>query len=101
MPGVLHVRLDGDVEARRQAAVARDNLDYKSASEKQHATDQARRSYVTHFYPRSGAWEDPRHYHLVLDSTAISIDTCVELITRAAKDLFSRSTAKMTSRGRA
>ena len=100
-PGVLHVRLDGDVEARCQAAMVRDNLDHKSAAQKQHATDQARRSYVTHFYPRAGAWEDARHYHLVLDSTAISIDTCVDLITRAAKDLFSRSAAKQTSRGRA
>jgi cytidylate kinase len=100
-PDVLHVRLDGEVEARRRAAMARDNLDHKSAGEKQHATDQARRSYVTHFYPRSGAWEDPRHYHLVLDSTAISTDTCVELITRAAKDVFSKSVSKQTSRGRA
>jgi len=71
--------------------MVRDGLDYKSAAKKQQATDQARRSYITHFYPRAGAWEDPRHYHLVLDSTAISIDTCIEIITRAAKDVFARS----------
>jgi hypothetical protein len=30
---------------------------------------------------------------MVLDSTAISIDTCVEVITRAARDMFERSAA--------
>ena len=97
---VLHVRLDGDVEARRRAAMVRDGLDYRSAARKQQATDQARRSYVTHFYPRAGAWEDPRHYHLVLDSTAISIDTCVEIITRAAKDIFAKSAAAHSATGK-
>lgn len=85
-PHVLHVRLDGDVEARRRAAMAHEGLDYKTAARKQQETDQARRAYIAHFYPRSGAWEDARHYHLVLDSTAISIDVCVEIITRAAQD---------------
>ena len=87
-PHVLHVRLDGDVEARRRAAMAHEGLDYKTATRKQQQTDQARRAYIAHFYPRSGAWEDARHYHLVLDSTAISIDACVEIITRAAQDLL-------------
>ena len=87
-PHVLHVRLDGDVEARRRAAMAHEGLDYKTAARKQQETDQARRAYIAHFYPRSGAWEDARHYHLVLDSTAISIDVCVEIITRAAQDLL-------------
>jgi len=85
-PHVLHVRLDGDVEARRRAAMAHEGLDYKTAARKQQETDQARRAYIAHFYPRSGAWEDASHYHLVLDSTAISIDVCVEIITRAAQD---------------
>jgi cytidylate kinase len=92
-PGVLHVRLQGDVEARRRSAMARYGIDYATATRKQHRTDQARRAYVSHFYPRAGAWEDPRHYHLVIDSTAISIETCVDIVTRAARDLFARSTA--------
>jgi hypothetical protein len=90
-PDVIHIRLDGDVESRRHAAMEREGLDYKTAARQQEAADHARRSYIAHFYPRAGAWEDPRHYHLVLDSTAISIETCVEIITRAARDVFSRS----------
>jgi cytidylate kinase len=37
---------------------------------------------VQHFY-RCDA-RDPAHYHLVIDSTAIPLDDCVELIVVAA-----------------
>jgi cytidylate kinase len=98
-PDVLHVRLDGNVQARRRAAMAREGLDYENAAKTQQRTDQARRAYISHYYPRAGAWDDPRHYHLVLDSTAISLDTCIEIIVRAAKDRFAQSEAAPTSRG--
>jgi cytidylate kinase len=87
-PHVFHVRLDGEVEARRRSAMARLGLDYSSAARVQQETDRARKAYVQHFYPRAGAWEDPRHYHLVIDSTAISFDVCIDVIVQAAKDLF-------------
>lgn len=89
-PGVLHVRLDGEVEARRHAAMAHSNVDYPTACRLQQQTDRARKAYIEHFYPRAGAWEDARNYHLVLDSTAISLDVCAEVIVRAAKDMFGR-----------
>ena len=73
--------------------MAHEGLDYKSAARTQEQTDHARRAYIALFYPRAGAWEEARHYHMVLDSTAISIHTCVELITRAARDMFERSAA--------
>ncbi len=97
-PDVLHVRLDGDVESRRRAAMAHLRLDYASAARQQQRTDQARRAYVGHFYPRAGALEDPRQYHLVLDSTAISIDACIEIIARAAEDRFAKSGVVPTAR---
>jgi cytidylate kinase len=46
-------------------------------------TDRARLDYVRHFYrcdPRK-----PDHYHLVIDSTAISLDACADLIALAAE----------------
>jgi len=98
-PDVFHVRLDGEVEARRHAAMSHEGLDYKTAARQQVESDQARRAYVSHFYPRAGAWEDPRHYHMLLDSTEISLDTCVELITRAAEDVFAKSAAPLTTTG--
>jgi cytidylate kinase-like protein len=90
--GVLHVRLDGDVEARRRAAAARYGIDMAAATRAQRQTDRARLAYVRHFYPRAGAWNDPRHYHVMLDSTLISHNACIEIIVRAAQDLFSGRT---------
>lgn len=90
-PGVLHVRLDGDVEARRHAAMAHGKIDYATAARTQQQADRARKAYIQHFYPRAGTWEDARNYHLVLDSTVISLDVCTEVIVRAAKDLFGKS----------
>ncbi|HUE68914.1 MAG TPA: cytidylate kinase-like family protein [Candidatus Acidoferrum sp.] len=87
--GVLHVRLDGEVEARRRAAAARHGIDMAAATRAQEQNDRARRAYVEHFYPRAGAWNDPRHYHVMLDSTAISHEACIEIIVTAAQDLFS------------
>lgn len=90
-PDVLHVRLDGGVEARRHAAMEHEHLDYSNAAKHQQEIDQARRAYVAHFYPRAGAWDDPRHYHMILDTTAISVEASVEIITVAARDVFARS----------
>jgi Cytidylate kinase-like family len=90
VPGVLHVRLDGGVEARCHAAAARYGIDTAEAARVQQQTDRARLAYVQHFYPRAGAWDDPRHYHVVLDGTALSHDVCIEIIVRAAQDFFSR-----------
>jgi len=96
---VFHVRLDGDVEARRRAAMEFEHIDYKAAAKMQQDADQARRAYIAHFYPRCGNWDDPRHYHMVLDSTAISHGACVDLIVRGAQDLFSRlESGKRTAR---
>ena len=60
-----------------------------AAARLQRRTDRARLAYVEHFYPRAGALDDPRHYHVVLDSTVLSHEACIEIIVRAARDLFS------------
>ena len=95
-PQTLHVRLDGPVEARRRQAMAHLGIDADTAARQQVATDRARAAYVRHFYREYGRWEDPSHYHMVLDSTALSLDTCVKLIVNAARahcGLGARSTS--------
>ena len=89
-PHVVHVRLDGEVEARRRAAMVHQGVDYATAAQMQQKNDRARRAYISAFYPRAGAWDDPRNYHVVLDSTKISLDVCVDIIERAARDVFQR-----------
>jgi cytidylate kinase len=84
-PGALHVRLDGPEEARVFQGMRVEDVDEEEARRRQRTSDRARIDYVKHFYrtdPR-----DPRHYHLVLNSTAVPLATCVELIVAAARAL--------------
>jgi cytidylate kinase len=82
-PGALHVRLDGPVDARMKQGMALEGVDRETAERHIDETDKARRAYVSHFYRC-----DPREaslYHLVIDSTAIPLDTCAEVIVAAAQ----------------
>jgi cytidylate kinase len=79
----LHVRLDGPLDARVQRAVGMEGIDEDQARKLASETDRAREGYVKHFYKCDA--RDARHYHLVLDSTALDLDTCVELIVAAAR----------------
>jgi len=58
-------------------------VDEDEARRRQRSSDRARIDYVKHFY-RADA-RDPRHYHMVLDSTAVAMPTCVDLIVTAAR----------------
>ena len=79
----LHVRLDGPVERRIARATAFEGVDEAIARKHLAETDRAREAYVKHFYKADP--RDPCHYHLVIDSTRLEIDTCVELIVCAAR----------------
>jgi cytidylate kinase len=82
-PGALHVRLTGPHDARVEQGMRLEGVDRATAEQHLEETDRARHAYVHHFY-RVDA-RDPEHYHLLIDSTAIALDTCVDLIVRAAR----------------
>ena len=82
-PGALHVRLTGPEPARVEQGMRLEGVDRATAERHLDETDHARRAYVQHFY-RCDA-RDPAHYHLLIDSTAIALETCVELIVLAAR----------------
>ncbi|HYH24135.1 MAG TPA: cytidylate kinase-like family protein [Blastococcus sp.] len=84
-PDVLHVRLDGPPERRLAAAVARTGRPREELAREMESTDRGREAYVRHFYRRDPA--DAALYHLVMDSTALPHETCVELIVVAARGL--------------
>jgi cytidylate kinase len=82
-PRVLHVRLDGPREARIKQGARIQSVDLETAEATLNETDRARDTYARHFYG-----SDPCHatlYHVALDSTAIPLDECVEIIARAAR----------------
>ena len=83
-PDALHVRLDGPVERRLAAAVARSGRPEEDVRADLEANDRTREAYVRHFYRCNPA--SARHYHLVIDSTAVSLDTVADLVVLAARD---------------
>ena len=83
VPWALHVHLGGPREARVAQRMALEGIDRATAEARQEAEDRARMSYVSRVYGVDGA--DPALYHLMLDSTALDVDTCVELIVTAAR----------------
>ena len=81
-PGALHVRLDGPADRRIGQAMVVHGVDRPTAERELKIADRARETYVERWY--SVDPHDPRNYDLVIDSTRINVDTCVELIVLAA-----------------
>ena len=80
-PRALHVLLDGPAPARVIQAMAIEGIDRDAAARRLERTDRARLAYHQTLYcvdPRS-----PALYHLIIDSTAIPLDTVVDLIAAA------------------
>jgi hypothetical protein len=82
---VLRVRLDGPLEARIARVVA-GGTDEAAARRSQKDVDGAREQYARYFYRVSLA--DSALYHLIIDSSALSVECCVDLICRASEGLF-------------
>jgi cytidylate kinase len=81
VPGVLHVLLDGPRQARIAQGAEYEKVDLPTATRRQQAHDASRKRIAESYY---GA--DPtnlRYYNLVLDTTALGFDDCVELILGA------------------
>ena len=82
-PGVLHVLLGGPREARIRQGMEIEGIDQKTAGRRQQANDRARIEYVRRSYGVDPL--DPDLYHLVLDSPALGLDTCVDLVVAASE----------------
>jgi cytidylate kinase len=89
-PGVFHARLDGPPERRVRQSMTLAGLDVTEARRRQHETDRARAAYLRRFYDTDG--NDPRLYHLVIDSTALALPTCADLIVTAATRFWAAAT---------
>jgi cytidylate kinase len=79
----FHVRLDGPADRRVSRGAEIEGISLAEARVRLRAADKARTAYVRRLYRTDPA--DPSLYHLVIDSTAISVDTVIELILVAAR----------------
>ena len=82
VPGALHVRLDGPQQARALQAMRTEGLDEQTAERKRRANDRARFAYGRDLFGVDPTDRD--FYHLQIDTTALDIATCVELIITAS-----------------
>jgi cytidylate kinase len=79
----FHVRLDGPAERRVVQGAAIEGISEEQARKRLRAADKARTAYVRRLYRCDPA--DASLYHLVIDSTAMPLDTVIELIITAAR----------------
>jgi len=63
-------------------------IDRETAERAMHRLDRTHATYLREFY--GADIDDPSLYHLVLDSTALDGEACVDLIARAAQALAER-----------
>ena len=79
----FHVRLDGPPDRRIIQGATVEGISQEQASAHMQAADRARTAYVRRLYGVDPA--DASLYHMVIDSTAIPLDTVIELILTAAR----------------
>jgi cytidylate kinase len=81
----FHVRLDGPPDQRVMQGAAIEAVSPDEARRRMTVADRARDAYVRRLYRANPA--DIKHYHLVIDSTAIPLDAVTEMIVQAVASL--------------
>lgn len=79
----LHVLLDGPADARVEQAMEIEAIDRRTAERRLSRQDRFRRAYLEGLYGVDV--REPGVFHLQLDSTAIPLADCVDLIADAAR----------------
>ncbi len=82
---VLRVRLDGPRERRTAQAMALGGLDREAAESALQRFDRTHAEYARRFY--GADIRDPALYHVLIDSTAVELSACVEILALAARSL--------------
>ena len=88
LPDAFHVRLRGPVERRLLQAMRIEGIDREEAERRQQDTDRVRGQYLKRMHGRDV--KDLSLFHLVLDSTALSVDDSVQLLATAATSFWAQ-----------
>jgi cytidylate kinase len=84
-PTALHVHLYAPMEARVQRLMEHSQVSELDAKRRISASDERKRWYVRQAH-RNANWKDIRHYHLAIDTSAISPEIAAEIIIEASRD---------------
>jgi cytidylate kinase len=93
----FHVRLDGPPERRVVLGATIEAISEEQARTRLAAADRARIAYVRRLYRTDPA--DPSLYHLVIDSTAMPLETVIELVLLGARAHSTKSQAQHAAPG--
>lgn len=96
VPGALHVHLGGDRKARVARVMADKGVDRETAAHLLKVNDRARREYVRSAYGVDG--DDPALYHLMVDTLALGVDVCVDLVVAASASRVGRAHGDSTNK---
>lgn len=92
-PQVLRVRLDGPEEERLEQAMRIEGIDRDTAAERMRQNDRARDAYLRHFYGADS--RDTSFFDLILNSPGLGLETCIDLIARAARSRAAASVSPL------
>jgi cytidylate kinase len=88
-PMSFNVRLAGPADRCLAQGMSIEGVSEAAAREHQERADRAWSRFVTRLFDRDPA--DPRLYHLMVDTTVIPVERCVELIAVAASAFWERA----------
>src|SRR5436305_3862893 len=89
----FHVRLDGPVERRARLGAIWEGIDSDAAIDRLEQTDAARARYTQRLFNRDPS--DPSLYHLVVDATVLTVESCVEVLAVAAQDYWAYDDSRL------
>ncbi len=88
-PTSFHVRLQGPADKCILQGMSIEDVSHAVARGHQADTDRSWVRFVTRLFDRDPA--DAKLYHLVIDSTAVPIEACIDLISGAATAFWHRA----------
>lgn len=89
VPEAFHVRLRGPAEARVRQATQIQDIDLEEAERRRDHTDRVRSQYLRRLYGKD--WSDASLYHMVIDTTSMSLDDAAHLVTEAATAFWAKA----------
>jgi hypothetical protein len=91
-PMSFNVRLSGPADRCLAQGMSLEAVSEDVARAHQERADRAWGRFVTRLFDRDPA--DPRLYHLIVDSTVIPVERCVDLLAAAASAFWERAESR-------
>jgi cytidylate kinase len=83
-PTALHVHLYAPLEVRIERVMERHQISELDAKRRISGSDERKRWYIRQAHGNAN-WKDLKHYHLAINTAAISSETAAEIIIQAAR----------------